>query len=55
MNAAVAQDIHDVRGRAQVYVGKFLSTFQEFPPRQKPASFSLSKVMEKLTAPSGAQ
>lgn len=40
---------------AQVYVGNFLQTFGEFPPRQKPASFSLSKVMEKLTAPSGAQ
>ena len=40
---------------AQVYVGKFLSTFQEFPPRQEPASFSLSKVMEKLSTPSGAQ
>ena len=24
---------------AQVYVGNFLKTFQEFPPRQKPASF----------------
>ena len=40
---------------AQVYVGNFLKTFQEFPPRQEPASFSLSKVMEKLSAPSGAQ
>ena len=40
---------------AQVFVGQFLQTFQEFPPRQKPASFSLDKVMEKLTAPSGAQ
>ena len=37
---------------AQAYVGKFLETFQEFPPRQKPASFSLDQVMEKLT-PSG--
>jgi arylsulfatase len=40
---------------AQVFVGNFLKTFQEFPPRQKPASFSLSKVMEKLSTPSGAQ
>ncbi|MDH3580636.1 MAG: sulfatase-like hydrolase/transferase, partial [Hyphomicrobiales bacterium] len=40
---------------AQVYVGNFLKTFKEFPPRQKPASFSLSKVMEKLETPSGAQ
>jgi len=40
---------------AQAYVGKFLETFQEFPPRQKPASFSLDQVMEKLSAPGGAQ
>ncbi|MCG6923455.1 MAG: arylsulfatase [Acidobacteria bacterium] len=34
---------------AQTYVGRFLSTFQEFPPRQKAASFSLDQVMEKLS------
>lgn len=33
---------------AQAYVGNFLATFQEFPPRQKAASFSLEQVMEKL-------
>jgi len=33
---------------AQTYVGTFLQTFQEFPPRQKAASFSLDQVMEKL-------
>jgi len=37
---------------AQAYVGKFLDTFKEFPPRQEAASFSLDKVMEKLS-PSG--
>lgn len=37
---------------AQTYVGNFLSTFQKFPPRQKAASFTLEKVMEKLE-PSG--
>ncbi|MEE8446531.1 MAG: arylsulfatase [Gemmatimonadota bacterium] len=37
---------------AQGYVGSFLATFQEYPPRQKAASFSLDQVMEKL-APSG--
>jgi arylsulfatase len=37
---------------AQTYVGNFLTTFQEFPPRQKAASFSLDQVMDKLT-PSG--
>jgi len=34
---------------AQTYVGNFLMTFREFPPRQKAASFSLDQVMEKLT------
>jgi len=33
---------------AQAYVGNFLATFQEFPPRQKAASFSLDQVMERL-------
>jgi len=37
---------------AQAYVGQFLSTFQEFPPRQKAASFSLDQVMEKMIPPS---
>jgi arylsulfatase A-like enzyme len=35
---------------AQAYVGKFLQTFAEFPPRQKPGSFSLDRVMEELAA-----
>jgi arylsulfatase len=33
---------------AQAYVGKFLATFREYPPRQKAASFSLDQVMEQL-------
>ena len=37
---------------AQAYVGQFLETFKEYPPRQKAASFGLDQVMEKLT-PSG--
>jgi arylsulfatase len=36
---------------AQAYVGKFLQTFQEFPPRQKAASFTLDQVMEKIKSP----
>lgn len=36
---------------AQQYVGQFLSTFKEYPPRQKAASFSLDQVMEKLQEP----
>ena len=37
---------------AQAFVGQFLGTFQEFPPRQKPASFTIDQVMEKLQPPS---
>jgi arylsulfatase len=40
---------------AQAYVGQFLSTFREFPPRQKAASFSLDQVMEQLTEGAGSQ
>jgi arylsulfatase len=35
---------------AQAFVGQFLATFKEFPPRQKPATFSIDQVLEKLTA-----
>ncbi len=40
---------------AQAYVGQFLATFKEFPPRQKAASFSLDQVMEKLKTSGGSQ
>jgi arylsulfatase A-like enzyme len=33
---------------AQAYVGQFLETFKEFPPRQKAASFTVDQVMEQL-------
>jgi arylsulfatase len=36
---------------AQAYVARFLATFQEFPPRQKPASFTIDQVMERLVPP----
>jgi arylsulfatase len=36
---------------AQTYVGQFLQTFQEYPPRMKAASFSLEKVMEQMLTP----
>jgi arylsulfatase len=39
---------------AQEYVGAFLATFQEFPPRQKAASFSLEQVMEQLLENNGS-
>jgi arylsulfatase A-like enzyme len=34
----------------QAVVGEFLATFQDFPPRQKAASFTIDQVMEKMTA-----
>ena len=40
---------------AQTYVGGFLQTFKEFPPRQKAASFSLDQVMEKLSTSGGSK
>jgi arylsulfatase len=39
---------------AQTYVGNFLMTFREYPPRQKAASFSLDQVLEMLQEPGGA-
>lgn len=35
---------------AQAYVGKMIASLAEFPPRQKPASFSIDQLMEKLKA-----
>ena len=32
---------------AQAIVGEFLKTFEEFPPRQRPASFSIDQALEK--------
>lgn len=39
---------------AQAYIGQWLSSFKEFPPRMKSGSFSLDQVMEKLTKDSGS-
>jgi arylsulfatase A-like enzyme len=39
----------------QNYVAQFIGTFNDYPPRQKAASFSLDQVMEKLQQPGGAQ
>lgn len=38
---------------AQQYVGQFLATFKEFPPRQKVGSFGIDQVLEKLTQGAG--
>ena len=40
---------------AQVVVGRYIETFREFRPRAKAASFAVSDVMEKLTAPNAGK
>jgi arylsulfatase len=35
---------------AQVIVREFIATFQEYPPRQKAASFTIDQALEKMTA-----
>jgi arylsulfatase len=36
---------------AGAYVGNWLQSFRDFPPRQKPGSFNLDRVMEAVTRP----
>jgi arylsulfatase A-like enzyme len=36
---------------AAAYVGNWIQSFREFPPRQKPGSFNLDRVMEQVTSP----
>ncbi len=36
---------------AGAFVGRWLQSFREFPPRQKPGSFNLDRVMEAVTQP----
>ncbi len=38
---------------AAAYVGQWLQSFRDFPPRQKPGSFNLDRVMESVTKPHG--
>jgi arylsulfatase len=40
---------------AQAFVGQFLSTFKDYPPRQKPGSFSIDQVMDSLQTGSARQ
>ncbi len=35
-------------GPAQAYVGQFLETFKDYPPRQKPGSFTIDRALEAL-------
>jgi arylsulfatase len=39
---------------AASYVGGWLQSFREFPPRMKPGSFSLDRVMEAVSKPKGS-
>jgi arylsulfatase len=36
---------------SQAIVARFLATFKEFPPRQKPASFTIDQILEELQTP----
>jgi len=38
---------------AGAYIGQWLQSFREFPPRQKPGSFNLDRVMEAITRGAG--
>ena len=38
---------------AGAYVGQWLQSFREFPPRQKPGSFNLERVMEAIEKGAG--
>ena len=37
----------------QAVVAQFVATFRDFPPRQKPSSFSVDQIMEQLQKPQG--
>ncbi len=39
---------------AQAYVGNFISTFKDYPPRQKAASFNLDEVLKKMQEGGGS-
>ena len=40
-----------VMGPGAAFVGQWLQSFRDFPPRQKPGSFNLGKVMDTITQP----
>jgi arylsulfatase len=40
---------------AQAYVGDFLATFKEYPPRQKADTFNLDAVMKSLEENAGSR
>lgn len=40
---------------AQGFVGQFLLTFKDYPPRQKAPSFNMDEVLQKLKESSGSK
>jgi arylsulfatase len=40
---------------AGAYIGQWLQSFKDFPPRQKPGSFNLDRVMEEVMSNAGNQ
>ncbi len=38
---------------AAAFVGKFIGTFKDYPPRQKPGSFNLDHVLQSLQTETG--
>ena len=44
-----------LRAPAGAGVGQWLQSFKEFPPRQKPGSFNLDRVMEAVMSNTGTQ
>jgi arylsulfatase len=40
---------------AQAYVGQFIATFKDYPPRQKAASFNMDEIMSKLIEGGGSK
>jgi arylsulfatase len=39
---------------AGALVAEFVQSFQQFPPRQRPASFSVDQIMEQFTKVHGS-
>ena len=58
----LTRDLETLRARgddfpqtAQAYVANFLGTFEEFPPRQEAASFSIDQVLERMQQNMGSR
>jgi arylsulfatase len=43
------ESIDSMSGVPLSVVGKFVATLQQFPPRQRPASFTVDQIMETVT------